>query len=145
MLKINDKITACKLINILYNKVLSFTSIHYIVCGLISASIYFLILFLLHNFLFVSNTIFSVSISFLASSSFNFFYNRIITFNSIGSSILFQLLKYSMMLLISYIIHILFIYLLHDILYIDIFISSFITICITTIIRYYISLTFVYK
>mgnify|MGYP005996558963 CR=1 FL=1 len=73
---------------------------HFILNGITSALIYYIILFVLFE-IFLLNEFFSIVFGVLISSLFNFFYNKKITFLS-KNKIYCEIVKYLITLLISY-------------------------------------------
>jgi len=124
-------------------KIKDWKLINFIICGILSAGIYFATLALLIEGLNMG-TLTSYSISYVVSSSFNFIYNKKITFMS-NNFIVFELIKYLIMLGLSYTIGVAIIKIVTINLGVSIYISSFISIGFTTIFRYIISKNFVYK
>ena len=117
--------------------------INFIICGTVSAAIYFSILALLFEIL-KFNELISYSISYFISSAFNFFYNKKITFKSKNGA-LFELIKYLIMLGTSYLLGLYIIKVITISFGVSIYIASLVTIGLTTIFRFIASKKVVYK
>lgn len=117
--------------------------INFIICGAVSAAIYFAMLALLVEALKFDGLI-SYSISYCISSTFNFFYNKKVTFKSKNGAFL-ELIKYLIMLGISYVLGLYIIKVVTISLGISIYISSLVSIGLTTVFRFIASKKVVYK
>lgn len=117
--------------------------INFIICGLLSAAIYFTVLAFLIE-VFNLDSLIAYSFSYIISSIFNFFYNKKITFKSDKSTLL-ELIKYLIMLGISYTVGVYIIKILTINFGISIYISSIVSIALTTIFRFLVSKKVVYK
>jgi len=117
--------------------------INFIICGLLSAAIYFTVLALLIE-VFNLDSLIAYSFSYIISSIFNFLYNKKITFKS-DKSIFLELIKYLIMLGISYTVGVYIIKILTINFGISIYISSIVSIALTTIFRFLVSKKVVYK
>jgi putative flippase GtrA len=111
--------------------------------GLTSLAIYYLSLFISYDYYEIAQEI-SISISFVISSCFNFLVNRNLTFNS-KKNISKQIIRYSIMLMGSYIITMIITSpsFMHG--RFNIYISSFLAILILTIYKFLMSKHIVFK
>lgn len=114
----------------------------YTINGLFSALIYFSLL----NFLITLSlsVITSISLAFFFSTFFNFFFNKYLTFKS-HKNIYQEIAYYSSMILISYLLTISFTNYFFNYLKFSLNVSSFLTIFITTIFRFFFSKLFVFR
>lgn len=115
---------------------------YYLINGVLSALIYFLFLNLL--MLHHVNLSISISMSFALSTLFNFLFNKYLTFCSC-KKIFPEIVKYCFMILISYFLTILFTNFFISYFNFGLNLSSFITIGITTIFRFFYSKLMVFR
>jgi putative flippase GtrA len=116
--------------------------IHFCICGVLSALLYFTILYIFNN-LIMFNSILSVSIAYMISSIFNFFYNRRLTFLN-KRSISRQFFSFLLMLAVSYFVTISIIYTFKIFFNFNVYLSSIFAILINTIFKFLFSKSFVY-
>jgi len=108
--------------------------IRYGLVGILSVLVDYLLLYILFLLMNVSQNI-AISLAFWGSSIFNFLMHRIYTFKKRDSKVFFQLLKYILLISISYFITIFFINIFVN--YgLNIFFAKFITVCIVYIYGY---------
>jgi putative flippase GtrA len=116
---------------------------NFIICGFLSAIIYFLLLFIFKEF-FNLDYYLVITFSYLFSSTFNFFYNKNITFKS-SKNIDIEIIKFIIVLIISYFINLLIIYIFSSYLNLNLYISSVFAIAIIALFKYLSSKLFIYK
>jgi putative flippase GtrA len=116
---------------------------NFIICGLLSASIYYIILFIGIE-LFEYSNYYLVTFAYIISSSFNFFYNKKITFKS-NNNINKEIFKYILILFLSYFFNILIIFTVIEVLNFNMYSGSAVAIGTLAILRYICSKYFIYK
>jgi len=115
---------------------------NFIICGLLSAAIYYIFLYIGTELSEFNNYI-VITAAFTISSSFNFFYNKNFTFKS-RKKIGVEIMKYSLVLFISYLFNMFIIFILMEKLHFNIYFSSGLAIGIIATFRYISSKYFVY-
>ena len=123
--------------------IFKFSFFRYGLVGVLSVCVDFILLFAFFDILRFSLDI-SVTASFLISSIFNFSMHRNYTFKKFNSKMSYQLLKYILLVFVSYFITVYSINYLVDIGW-DIYISKFISVCIVYIYGYLFGKYFVFK
>ena len=108
---------------------------NFIFCGTISAAIYFLSLFLLERANSGSVGL-NFSIAFIVSSSFNFFYNKIITFDAGRARMVRHGFNFLAMLFASYLSNLMVISFLVKSEILDMYMSSIIAIAVSSVFRF---------
>lgn len=117
---------------------------NFIFCGSISAAIYFLSIYLLERINPGSVGV-NFSIAFTVSSGFNFFYNKIITFDTGKARVVRHGLNFIMMLFATYLSNILVITFLVKNEILDLYMSSVVAIGFNTVFRFLLSKYLVFK
>jgi putative flippase GtrA len=115
----------------------------FIICGALSAGIYFAVVAILYEVLKLSIN-YSYTIAYCTSSYFNFIFNRKFTFKK-SKNIEKQFIKYIVMLVFSYVIGLFIIEILSNKLKISIYISSILSIAFTSSLRFLASKFVVYR
>ena len=116
----------------------------FILCGLSSAFIYFIILKYINTYTNFETTL-NFTISFTIASLYNFTFNRVITFKASNNKFVVHALKYILMILISYFINLAIISFYISTINSNVYVASIVSIGIVTIFRFILSKHFVYK
>ena len=111
--------------------------------GVYSVVIDYMLLYMFFSILGVSQNI-AITLSFFGSSIFNFYMHRIYTFKKKDSKIYYQILKYILLIVVSYFITIFSINILVDN-GLNIFFAKFISVCIVYIYGYLFGKFFIFR
>jgi putative flippase GtrA len=111
------------------------TKVNFLISGVISFLIYYSSLYLFFD-IFQFSMYLSVTISYLLSSIFNFFYNRNVTFSALTNSYSYQLSQFLLMQAYTYVINLLILFILDNIFHINLYLSSVVSIFLLTFLRF---------
>lgn len=117
--------------------------IKYGIVGVLSVTVDFLLLFIFLNFLYIELNL-SVTLAFILSTFVNFLMHKNYTFQDSSKNFYYQLIKYILLICMSYFITI------YSINYfvnigLNVYISKFITVCIVSIYGYLFGRFFIFK